>query len=283
MRPLRAVTISLAALAALAFAAPGMAAAPNAPTIQIGRTAFTPSAVTIAAGGSVNWVNRDTIDHQLSAPDAKLISPTLTPTDNYGFTFGTAGTFTITDKTGITMTVTVTPTPRVTVHLNVAPKAVVFGTWVKVNGNLDPGDSGQSVTVQSQPCGASTWSAAKTVTTGAGGAFSVPLRPRNNTTYRVAVGSSIGTVAAHVAPKLVLRKLGGGRYQLRVNGPATGSAVSIQTHSGSKWKIVTTVRVPGVAKTIALNLKHGTMLRASMDTHQAGQCLDAGVSNMVIA
>ena len=108
MTPLRGLTTLLAALAALALAAPSFAA-DNAPQIQIGRTAFTPSTVTIAAGGSVNFVNRDTIDHQLTSTAAKLLSPNLTPTDNYGFTFATAGTFPVTDKKGITMTVTFTP------------------------------------------------------------------------------------------------------------------------------------------------------------------------------
>jgi plastocyanin len=282
MSSFRGLSILLAAFAALTFAAPSLAA-DNAPRVQIGRTAFTPSTVTISAGGSVNWVNSDTVDHQLNAPSAKLISPNLTPTDNFGFTFPTAGTYTITDKTGLSMTVTVTAAEAVTVHVKLQPKTVVFGTWTKVLGNLDPGTSGQRITVQQQTCGNQKFTTAKTVHTGASGSFAAPVRPKNNTLYQVVVGSSKATIAVHVTPKLVLRKVGNGRYKLTVNGPATGSRVSIQTHSGSHWKVVTNVKVQGTSKLLALNLKRGTMLRASMSEAQAGQCLDAGVSNQVIA
>jgi plastocyanin len=264
----RGLTLIVGALGALAFAAPSFAA-DNATQVQIDHGAFTPSSVRIAAGGSVSWVNRDTVDHRLSAPDAKLDSPTLTPTDSFAFTFPTTGTFTVTDSTGLTMTVVV--------------GAAEFGTWTKVLGNLDPGSSGQKVTVQQQACGNQTWTRAKTVATRGGGSFAASVRPRNNTVYRVTVGSSKATVAVHVTPKLVLRKLANGRYKLTVNGPATGSRVSIQTRSGSHWKIVTTVRVQGASKLLTLNLKRGTTVRASMSEQQAGQCLDAGVSNRVIA
>ena len=282
MSPFRGLSIVCAAFAALAFAAPSFAA-DNNPRVQIGRTAFTPSTVTIAAGGSVNWVNSDTIDHQLSAPAAKLVSPNLTPTDNYGFTFPTAGTYTVTDKTGLTMTVTVTAAATVTVHVKLQPQTVVFGTWTKVLGNLDPGTSGQQITVQQQTCGNQKFTTAKTVQTGASGSFTAPVRPKNNTLYQVVVGSSKATIAVHVTPKLVLRKVGNGQFKLTVNGPATGSVVSIQSHSGSSWKRVTNVKVQGTSKVLALGVKKGTMLRASMSEAQAGQCLDAGVSNQVIA
>jgi plastocyanin len=278
----RGLTLIVGALGALAFAAPSFAA-DNATQVQIDHGAFTPSSVRIAAGGSVSWVNRDTVDHRLSAPDAKLDSPTLTPTDSFAFTFPTTGTFTVTDSTGLTMTVVVGAAELVTVHLKLQPKKVVFGTWTKVLGNLDPGSSGQKVTVQQQACGNQTWTRAKTVATRGGGSFAASVRPRNNTVYRVTVGSSKATVAVHVTPKLVLRKLANGRYKLTVNGPATGSRVSIQTRSGSHWKIVTTVRVQGASKLLTLNLKRGTTVRASMSEQQAGQCLDAGVSNRVIA
>jgi plastocyanin len=282
MTTLRGFALILGALGALLFAAPSFAA-DNAPRVQIGRTAFTPSTVTIAAGGSINWVNSDTIDHQLTASAAGLVSPNLTPTDSFGFTFPNAGTFTVTDKTGLTMSVTVTPAALVTVHVKLQPQSVVFGTWTKLLGNLDPGSAGQKVTVQQQMCGNQKFTTAKSVQTGTSGSFTAPIRPKSNTLYQVVVGSSKATIAVHVSPKLVLRKLVGGGWKLTVNGPATGSTVSIQTHSGSKWKVVQNVKVQGVSKVLGLHFKKGTMVRASMSTHQAGQCLDAGVSNSVIA
>ena len=278
------VTLVLAALGALIGAAPSPAATPNVPNVQITRTGFTPSSVTIAAGGSVNWVNNDTVEHDLSSPAAKLAPTTLKPTDNFGFTFPTAGTFTITDprNPSFTMTVVVEAAKLVTVHLNSQPKSVAFGTWVKLLGDLDPGQAGQSIAIEAQPCGNQKWSTVKTITAGASGSFAAPVRPANNTTYRVRVGSSTATVGTHVTPRLLLHKTGG-KFKLTVQGPATGSRVAIQMRTGTKWKIVTTVKVDGLSKLLALNLKRGTMVRASMNTHQAGQCLDAGVSNEVIA
>jgi plastocyanin len=285
MTRLRRLSVLFAALGALTIAAPAFAAVPNVPNVQITRTGFSPSAVTIAAGGSVNWVNNDTVEHDLSSPAAKLATTPLKPTDNYGFTFGTPGTYTVVDakNASFTMTVTVTPAAISTVHMSIAPKQVVFGASVKLNGRLTPAQAGQQVTIEGQPCGNQKWAAVKTVlTTGAGG-FSVPVRPTSNTTYRARFGSGVATVAAHVSPRLVLSKLGNGRFLVKVQGPATGSKVALQTRTGGKWKIVSTIAVRGPSKTVALNLAKGTPLRASMDTHASGQCLDAGVSNQVVA
>jgi hypothetical protein len=46
---------------------------------------------------------------------------------------------------------------------------------------------------------------------------------------------------------------------------------------------VTTVTVRGASRTLRLGVAPGTRLRASMSTQQAGQCLDAGVSNAIAA
>jgi len=283
MTHLRGISVAIAAVAALAFAALSLAATPNAPSIQIVKGGFSPAAVTINAGGSITILNKDTVDHTLSAPAVGLAMTTLHPDDNVAQTFPTAGKFTITDSTGLALVVNVTAAEIPTVHLNLQPKAVVFGTWLKVRGKLDPVAGANSVSIKQQPCGSQKFTTAKTVRTDGGGAFIASLRPKSNTVYQVQVGSSKATVAAHVSPKLVLRKQGGGKFMLAVNGPATGSAVSIQTRTGGHWTVITTVKVTGVTKQLALDVKPGTMLRASMNTHQAGQCLDAGISNEVIA
>jgi plastocyanin len=284
MAKLRRLTVFFAALGALAFAAPAFAATPGLANVQITRTGFSPSSVTIPAGGSVTWVNNDTVEHDLSSPAAKLTQATLRPTDSFGFTFSTPGSFTISDpkNPSFTMTVVVDQARLVTVHLKSQPKSVVFGAWVKLLGDLSPGDGGRQIAIEAQPCGNQRWSKVKTVTSGTSGTFSAPVRPASNTTYRVRVGTSTATVGAHVTPRLLLRKTGG-KFKLTVQGPATGSRVAIQTHAGNHWQIVSTVEVTGLSKLLALNLKKGTMVRASMSTQQAGQCLDAGVSNQVIA
>jgi plastocyanin len=285
MTNLRGLTFLIAAVLGVLIAAPSFAAVPNVPTVQMTRTGFSPNAVTIAAGGSINWVNNDTVEHSLSSPAAKLTPTPLQPTDNYGFTFGTPGTYTVADakNPSYAMTVTVTAAAISTVHMSVTPKQVVFGASVKLNGRLTPAQGGQQVTLEAQQCGNQKWAAVKTVLTTAAGGFSVAVRPKSNTTYRARFGSGNATVAAHVSPRLVLGKAGNGRFLVKVQGPATGSSVALQTRTGNRWKIVSTITVKGASKTVSLNVPKGTVVRASMSTHASGQCLDAGVSNQVTA
>src|SRR4029078_7137072 len=96
---------------------------------KIPSPAFVAPTVDVRAGDAVSWVNRDTVDHKLLSAAAKLESPVLTPTDNFAFTFPSAGTFTVTDPTNaaLTMTVKVAAAPVLSVALDLAPRALVFG------------------------------------------------------------------------------------------------------------------------------------------------------------
>src|SRR5215213_5705894 len=188
MTTLRRLLVLPVAVAALAAAGPAF----GSTDVQITRSAFVPSAVEIRAGDAVSWVNRDTVDHKLASPAVKLESPNLTPTDNFAFTFPNAGTFTVTDPTNpsLTMTVKVLAAPVLSVTLDLAPRALIFGSTATLTGSLSTKAAGQSVAVEARPCKAAGFQTLKTVTTGSGGSFSVVVKPLRSTVYRVRLGQA---------------------------------------------------------------------------------------------
>ncbi len=71
-------------------------AAPADPssTISIDNFTFAPATLTVKAGGSVRWVNRDDIPHAIaSATGAFTKSNALDTDDTFSFTFTTPGTY----------------------------------------------------------------------------------------------------------------------------------------------------------------------------------------------
>lgn len=90
---LQAAALALAAGIALCAGARASAAAPT--TIAIQQYAFVPASVTIAAGTTVEWTNRDDDPHTVkSDPErGELKSPALDTSDTYRFTFKTPGLY----------------------------------------------------------------------------------------------------------------------------------------------------------------------------------------------
>jgi manganese oxidase len=71
-------------------------AAANTVTMQ--NTAFSPAAMTVAAGTTVTWTNNDNMAHTVTsgapgAPDGMFDSGTLAAGGTFHFTFATKGTF----------------------------------------------------------------------------------------------------------------------------------------------------------------------------------------------
>ena len=54
---------------------------------------FTPYALTIHTGESVQWVNKDTDDHTVVSDDQTIKSKALDTDDTFSFTFTTPGTY----------------------------------------------------------------------------------------------------------------------------------------------------------------------------------------------
>lgn len=92
---------------------PGMSGMPSMPDVPAGTTAsttgsaapvagnavsidnfaFVPATLTVAAGGTVTWTNRDEEPHTVVANDGSFHSPGIGSQATYSHTFPTAGTF----------------------------------------------------------------------------------------------------------------------------------------------------------------------------------------------
>jgi hypothetical protein len=158
-------------------------------------------------------------------------------------------------------TPTPTPTPTTTTKPPAATattvtiaggKKVVSGTGAALSGVLKTSAgaavSGKSVTVQSRPVGATSWTTAATVTTTSTGGWSATVKPTENREFRAVfaaatpyTASSSGTTTVLVAPKIT-RKL---------------SATTVK--KGAKVTFTGTVSPAHKGKTVALQrLQSGT-------------------------
>jgi plastocyanin len=61
--------------------------------IKIDNFSFSPAAITVAAGTTVRWTNRDDIPHTVVSDDQKFESKALDTDDQYSFTFTKPGTY----------------------------------------------------------------------------------------------------------------------------------------------------------------------------------------------
>ena len=94
----RRALISGIALIALAFGAglSSLSAAipPTSTTIAIDNFTFGPNVLTVKAGTTVTWVNRDDIPHTILDKNRKVFrSKVLDTEDTFSFTFAQAGTY----------------------------------------------------------------------------------------------------------------------------------------------------------------------------------------------
>ena len=85
---------TLTAMAAAAALLVSLAAPAGAAEIKVGIDNFTfnPKVVTVKAGDTVTWTNRDDIPHTVADP-GKFKSKALDTGDSYSFTFTTPGSF----------------------------------------------------------------------------------------------------------------------------------------------------------------------------------------------
>jgi amicyanin len=86
---------------------PGM----SMPQVTIQNFAFSPATVTIKAGTTVTWTNRDQDPHTVSATSGAFHSPTLSTGQSYQYTFTTPGRFDYLCTIHPFMTATVVVTP----------------------------------------------------------------------------------------------------------------------------------------------------------------------------
>jgi plastocyanin len=65
----------------------------TAPSIAIDNFSFTPKELTVAAGTTITWVNRDDVPHTVVSTDKKFKSKALDTDDQFSFTFTDTGTY----------------------------------------------------------------------------------------------------------------------------------------------------------------------------------------------
>lgn len=75
---------------------------PNAVWIQ--NMAFTPSSITVTAGTTITWTNKDAITHTVTSDNGIFDSGNVTSGGSFSYMFSTAGTFTYHCKIHTSMT-----------------------------------------------------------------------------------------------------------------------------------------------------------------------------------
>jgi len=86
---------------------PGGSKGPGTNEVFIQDMAFNPSTITVAAGTTIKWTNKDLVAHTVTSDTGAFGSGTLATGDTFTFTFTTAGSFPYHCTPHPTMTATV--------------------------------------------------------------------------------------------------------------------------------------------------------------------------------
>lgn len=294
--------ILLAAVTALAVAV-GSAGAKTV-TVTITKNGYVPESVAIGQGDTVQFMNSDTVAHQVTFKSTAGVtcSPNplvLQPAGNGSCTFQNAGNYSYSDPNakGNTFrgTVTVTAAPA-SLSLTAKPVLVIYGSPDLLAGKLSTQQTGENVDVLAQQCGAPSATKTATVQTTTGGAYSATVKPLMNTAYTTkskAVASSVVTV--RVRPRLRLVRVAPHRYTLRVFGATSfaGKYASFQRYNSTlrRWVALRTVLLKanstGVAPTVITtgsfrsSVPGGLRVRVTLGQAQVGSCYAPGLSNTI--
>lgn len=294
--------ILLAAVTALAVAVSSAAA--KTVTVTITKNGYVPNSVAISQGDTVQFMNSDTVAHQVTFKSTAGVtcSPNplvLQPGANGSCTFQNAGNYSYSDPNakGNTFrgTVTVAVAPA-SLSLTAKPVLVIYGSPVLLAGKLSTQQTGQNVDVLAQQCGAPSATKTATVQTTTGGVYSATVKPLMNTAYTTkfkAVASSVVTV--RVRPRLRLARVAPHRYTLRVFGATSfaGKYASFQRYNSTlrRWVAVRTVLLKanstGVAPTVITagsfrsSVPGGLRVRVTLGQAQVGSCYAPGLSNTI--
>lgn len=284
---MKKLLLPLVALAVLvAGAAPATPASTATKTVQIKRTAFLPSTVTIKTGDTVVWVNSDTQNHQVVSNNGSFVSPILGPGKRYSHRFQAAGTYRYHDglNPAVKGVVKVTgPPPAVTIGASLP--IIVYGQQVTLSGTVSTGEANEKVTIYQQPYPQTSLTELTTVLTATGGGWNVVLAPSPKifTQYQARWnGRASVNVGVQVRPRI---RLG---YR---NGKFTTIVQSATSHAGrfvqaqrlsrfGQWVTVKKVRLGGKSSAVfRLSLPRGkSRIRIAMSVNQAGAGYLAGFS-----
>ena len=208
-------TLFIAVAAALALTALGSATAANQ-TVTITRTGFVPADVTINVGETVTWRNTDANSHQVVF-DRAPCNMVISSGQSASCTFRAGGRFSYQDRSQqprLRGTVTVNG-PRASVTL-VARTQATFRAPVTLSGVVSSQAAGESVTINAQECGKTSFTRLGSATTTASGNWTFIVRPTINTVYQSRWRSNDSSaVNLKVRPAIRLTR-SGSRFTARV-------------------------------------------------------------------
>jgi plastocyanin len=284
MKKLLLLFVGLAALTV--GAAPATPASTATKTVQIKRSAFSPTPVTIRTGDTIRWVNTDTQNHQVVSNNGSFVSPILGPGRTYSHQFQASGTYRYHDGLNPSVRGVVKVTgPPPAVSIGASRPIVVYGESIQLSGAVSNGKANERVTLYQQPYGQASFAEMTTVLTAPGGAwgYNVSPAPKLLTQYvakwngRTSVVVSVG-----VRPRI---RLGyrSGRFMTRVYAARSlaGHVVLAQRLSRfGQWVTLSKLKLGSHSgKIFKLSLPSGrSHIRIAMSVNQAGAGYLAGYS-----
>ena len=283
--------LPLAILAALVvLCVPSALAATK--TVDITVAGFTPKNITIEYGDTVTWTNKDTGNHQVVADGGTFpTSPVLSANQTYSYTFTKSGNFDYRDSFNTSRRGSITV--RTGISMKASAPQVGYGAALTLSGNVSSGLAGETVNIDAMQCGATTFTRAVSVKTVAQGAWSSPVKPAMNTSYRSGwKNATSAPFAAKVAPVVSLKRVRAGRFSASVTAAQSfaGKYVVFQRYVRTKrtWKTVKRVTLKtakaGTAPTMITSAgfrargTRGARLRLLLTQPQAGACYAASKS-----
>jgi plastocyanin len=285
---MRSLPLILVALAVLSV--PSALAATR--TVDITVAGFTPKNVTIQYGDTVTWTNKDTGNHQVLADNgAFTTSPVLAANQTYSYTFTKSGNFDYRDAFNTNRRGSITVRPGISMKASAAQ--VGYGGTLTLSGNVSSGAAGEAVNVDAMQCGATTFTRVGTVRSAAQGAWSSPVKPTMNTSYRSSwKNANSAPLAVKVSPSVSLKRVRAGRFTASVTAAQSfvGKYVVLQRYAKARkaWKTVKRVTLKTVkAGTAPTQISsagfrargtRGARLRLLLTQPQAGACYAASQS-----
>jgi plastocyanin len=285
---MRSLPLILVALAVLSV--PSALAATR--TVDITVAGFTPKNVTIQYGDTVTWTNKDTGNHQVLADNgAFTTSPVLAANQTYSYTFTKSGNFDYRDAFNTNRRGSITVRPGISMKASAAQ--VGYGGTLTLSGNVSSGAAGEAVNVDAMQCGATTFTRVGTVRSAAQGAWSSPVKPAMNTSYRSSwKNANSAPLAVKVSPSVSLKRVRAGRFTASVTAAQSfvGKYVVLQRYARVRKAWKTVKRVPlrtvkaGTAPTQVSSAgfrargTRGARLRLLLTQPQAGACYVAAKS-----
>jgi plastocyanin len=288
---MKKLAIALAGVFALLATAAAIA---DTKTVEITNAGISPKDVTVEAGSTVDWTNKDQQQHGIKV-DNSTCNLLLQPSQSSGCTFNTAGTFKYDDPTsananfGGTITVSAA-TPR-SVTLAANRNIAIFGDSVTLSGATSAKAANETVTVIVRP--ANEPAAKIDLTTTTGGAWSLRVQPRVRTEYQVQYANATsGKLVVNVRPRITLQKVGADKFLVVVltNKTLAGKTAQLTRFvRGTGWTAVGDIPLTTISRTDSLAVKtvsslvpRGTKLRVVMSDDQTGTDYIDGHSNFVV-